>query len=1143
MSLHLHRAERADRLVDALADVLAEPLPDPFASEVVCVPTRGVERWLAQRLSARLGTGPHGHDGICTGVWFGSLRRLMATATEPSDTQPTDEEESNQAGEQPDPWHPDRAVWPLLRVIDECRFELWAALLWSHLLGHRAHPAENPDSDPAPGGRRWRTARQLAELFAHYATSRPTMIDHWAAGRDLDAGGDALPPDLSWQAELWRRLRQRLDAASPPDRLRTALARLRDHPDAIALPPRLSVFGLTRLAPDHLQVLTTLGRHRDVHLWLPHPSPALWAATSAALDSTGARIGPRAEDDTVQLARHRLLAYLGRDSRELQLCLTAGTEVASDQHHAGGPPRPDTLLHRLQADLTANADPEQKPTPPPLQPGDGSVQVHATYGPDRQVEVLREILVGLLADDPTLEPRDIVVMCPDIERFAPLISAGFGLDTADDQAEHPGHRLRVRLADRSLRQLNPLLSVLSRVLDLADARITASELLDLAASGPVARKFGFSEDDLARLTGLVGESGVRWGLDAAHRRPYGLSEFGQNTWAAGLDRLLLGVAMDAGGDHFIGTALPLDDVDSSDVDLVGRLAELLSRVRRLVDAATAPRPLAEWARFGRTAIEALTATVGSDSWQVGHAYAELARLSEGAGDAEDLELGLGEVRALLADSFRGRASRANFRTGTLTVATMYPMRSVPHRVVCLLGVDDGSFPRRRRVVGDDLLARQEFVGDPDPRSEDRQLLLDAIMAAEDHLVIIYSGADARSGTERPPAVPVGELLDTLDRTVASPDDRPVRDHVVRRHPLQPFDAANFSADRSSDRQAQPFSFDAAALRGARSARGPRSEPPSAFGPEPLPPMSIGEVIDLPKLTAFFGHPARALLRTRANLALPDDPDDGTPPDQLPVSLTGLESWAIGDRLLQRHLRGADLGQLTAAEWRRGSLPPRRFGSEALDQVLTRVREVSERARPHLLGEPASLDVTCELEVADRSHLVVGTVQPVHATSLVRVGYGWLTAKQRLTSWVELLALSAAHPHQQWRAISIGRGATSVLGPVDPDWAGRVLADLLELYLGGLVEPVPFAPKTSAEYAELRARDRSVELYRPRLEKTWAMERDAVWARFLGPEAGLQALLDQPSRPAEERGTLLEPSRFGTLARRVFTPLFSHEDLS
>ncbi len=389
------------------------------------------------------------------------------------------------------------------------------------------------------------------------------------------------------------------------------------------------MFGPTRLDPGHRRLLDALARHRDVHLWLPQPSPVLWQRVAEQLEP-GAGPVTRAGDPSAGLTRHRLLGYLGRDARELQVGLLTGATVDGDQHHRGDRPRPATLLGRLQDDLAADASPRPPQQRPLLAATDRSIQVHAAHGPDRQVEVLREVLVGLLADDPSLEPRDIVVMCPDIERFAPLIAASFGLDTDEEDAEHPGHRLRVRLADRSLRQLNPLLAVVGRVLELATARVTASSLLDLAALPPVARRFGFGPDDGERLADLVRQSGVRWGLDAAHRQPYGMGDFAQNTWRAGLDRLLLGVAMDERDEQFIGTALPLDDVDSSDVELVGRLAELVARTQTAVHAGRRAQPLSAWITLARDVLAAFTAVAADDSWQVAHAHRELNLVSESA---------------------------------------------------------------------------------------------------------------------------------------------------------------------------------------------------------------------------------------------------------------------------------------------------------------------------------------------------------------------------------------------------------------------------------------------------------------------------------------------------------------------------------
>ena len=220
------------------------------------------------------------------------------------------------------------------------------------------------------------------------------------------------------------------------------------------------------------------------------------------------------------------------------------------------------------------------------------MQVHSCHGPARQIDVLREVLLGLLADDPTLEPRDILVMCPDIETYAPLIVAGFGLGDMI-KGVHPAHRLRVRLADRSLVQTNPLLGVASQLLALAGGRATASEVLNLAQAAPVRARFGFTDDDLDDITRWVRQANIRWGFDRDHRKPYGV-DFVQNTWRFGIDRVLAGVAMSDDSHAWIDTTLPLDDVSSNRVELAGQLAEYVDRLQHVVESLTGARPLRDW---------------------------------------------------------------------------------------------------------------------------------------------------------------------------------------------------------------------------------------------------------------------------------------------------------------------------------------------------------------------------------------------------------------------------------------------------------------------------------------------------------------------------------------------------------------------
>lgn len=1123
--LHVHRAERADTLADALAAILAEVPADPFAAEVVAVPERGVERWLAQRLAHRLGTRDGRGDGVCANVRFPSPAEVVdaavcaATGTDPDD----------------DPWRPARAVWPLLELIDEAAGEAGFALLGAHL-GTGATGSHRR-------GRRYALARRLAELYSSYAAHRPGMLGAWLAGADVDGpGGATLAPDLRWQAELWRRLRAHIGLPGPAERAEAACAVLRDEPGRAALPPRLSVFGPTRLAASRLAVLDALAAHRDVHLWIAHPSPALWGALSAQ-----AGTAPRRIDDTSAAAvANPLLASLGRDVRELQLRLPVGADV----HHEGTPPRA-TLLGTLQRALRDDTPPGAPATV--LAAGDRSVQVHACHGPDRQVEVLREVVLGLLADDPTLEPRDVVVMCPDTETFAPLISATFGLavGSADteggDDAGHPGHRLPVRLADRALRQVNPLLDTVATLLELADARLTATQVLDLAGTEPVRRRFRFDDDALDRLRELVVNAGVRWGLDAEHRGPFALGGFPQNTWSAGLDRMLLGVAMDEADRHHLGTALPLDDVGSSDVDTVGRFAELVERLAAVLAGLRGERTLAQWGAALTAGLDALTTTTPTDAWQAAQARAELAEVAASAGPhAATVPLGLPDVRGLLTDRLRGRPTRANFRTGTLTVATLVPMRSVPHRVVCLLGLDDGAFPRAGEPDGDDVLARDPRVGERDPRSEDRQLLLDAIGAATEHLVVVHSGADERTGVRRPPSVPVGELLDALDTVAVGPDGGRAREHVVVRHPLQPFDSLNFTGAALGG--PRPFSFDRAALAGAIAAAGSRTPPPPLL-PGPLPTLPPAPEVELDDLVRFLEGPAKAFLRQRVGVSVFSADDD--PDDALPVELDQLQRWHIGARLLADRLAGHDLEACRAAEWRRGALPPGALGRRILDEVVAQVEPLVAATVPLRTSPPESLDVTATIAGVRLVGTVGGVVRtgsgPGATGDVVAAGFSRLGAKQRIGAWVRLLALTAARPDTTWRAVTIGRGSDgperSVLGPLEQGRAAALLADLLALHRDGLCAALPLVLKSSHAYAHRRrmrgrTTDDAVEAARNQWAGRYGPERDdAAHTLVWGAGTALDVLLAEPARSGDE------PSRFGELAMRVWTPLLAAEEVS
>lgn len=1173
MALHIHRAERADVLAGVLAEVLADPLPDPFATEVVAVPAKGVERWLAQHLANMLGATPGARDGIAANIRFPAPATLVEEIVA--------EAVGVDAGT--DPWAHDRVVWTVLRVIDESVDEPWCAVLAHHLgFGPAGTGEAGVESAGAEHrlGRRYVTAMRLAALFDGYAAQRPRLLAEWTSGADTDGTGRPLPVDLVWQPALWRRVRAAVGAPGPAERLATACTRLRAEPGAVTLPDRLSLFGSTRLPAGHLAVLTAVAEHRDLHLWLTHPSPAMWNALDRSRRGRDHRTGEmaaasaisaapaepddafsaqtlRAEDDSAALVRHPLLAGLSRDIRELQLRLPgADTDIhhaveaecgrddvgipgtsngesvgaPGDSTHDSGHPAAATLLQAVQAHIRD----DDWPPVAGRYTGDGSVQIHACHGPVRQVEVLRECLLGLFAADPTLEPRDVVIICPEVESFAPLLRATFGQPgpagtEIPDAAAHPGHRLRVRLADRGRGATNPLLSVVSSFLELARGRVTVTEVLDLAAAEPVRRGCGFDDDDLERMREWAVEAGARWGIGRRQRQAFGLGDFEQNTLNAALDRILLGVTADESSHEWLDRVLPLDDVESNDIDLAGRFAEYIDRLASILRDLQGPAPAAQWSSILNRCLDLLTDVVPSQEWIRTEARRELAAATAYAGETL---LRLADITELLHSRLAAAPTRANFRTGELTVCTMTPMRSVPHRVVVLLGVDDEVFPRGAGADGDDIPARAPLLGERDPRSEDRQLLLDAIMAARDTLVVLHTGADPVSGAYRPPAVPVAELLDTV-RAHLGPAGM---SGVLTRHPLQPHDRRNFAAP-------EPFSFDPAAYAGAQATLR-TAEPVAGPFTRTLPAAEITE-IGLAELIAFLEHPVRGFLWQRLGLRIPEQEEEII--DRLPIEFGGLETWSLGERMLAARLAGADPAELRAAEWRRGMLPPAELGRVVLDEVERTVDTLFRAAAPDYTQPPRDIDIAVDLGGGRR---LTGTVAEVRGDLLVRTTYSRVAPKHRLAAWVSVLALAATE-QREWRAAVTGRGRfptpawRAELTAPAADEAAVHLRTLVALRDAGLAEPLPIPTATTAAYAEARFRRLSPEEAMVAADREFgggdkkrdfAEHSDRNLRYVWGPAPDFGHLTAAPA-PA---GEPVEQTRFGSIARRLWVPLLRAE---
>jgi exodeoxyribonuclease V gamma subunit len=690
--------------------------------------------------------------------------------------------------------------------------------------------------------------------------------------------------------------------------------------------------------------------------------------------------------------------------------------------------------------------------------------------------------------------------------------------------------LRVRLADRSLVQVNPLLGVAARLLALADSRVTASEILDLAHAAPVRTKFGFTDDDLEGIARWVRQANIRWGFDQQHRAPFGV-DFVHNTWQFGLDRVLAGVAMSDDSRAWIDSTLPLDDVGSNRVELAGRLTEFLAEVRRAADSLTGAKPLGDWMSALMAGVDMLTSPADDDAWQRIQMHREFNEILAHA-DGHRGMLRLADIRAVLSRALAGRPTRANFRTGTLTVCTMVPMRSVPHRVVCLIGLDDGSFPRASVVDGDDALARSPMTGERDLRSEDRQLLLDAIGAATETLVITFTGANEFSGEPRPPAVPLAELLDALDQTTRAP----VRAQVLTRHPLQPFDIRNVEVGALIP--GGPFSFDRTARMAARALVGQRIDRPP-FAGRPIP-MRAADDVSLADLRTFFKDPVRGFFRA-LDYTLPWDVAGVS--DDMPVEMDALAEWTVGDQMLSDMIRGMTPDEARQAEWRRGTVPPGNLGWRKVTEIRDRSAALAQEARRWRQVTPRAIDVDIELGAGRR---LSGTVSSIFGERLVSVTYSKLDGKHLLEPWIDLLALYAQAPRRDWSAVCVGRGrgageSTCAKSVSRPDATPLdLLRDLVAIFDCGRREPIPLPIKTSYAWAVARHRGNDPERAaqsRWRSGRYPGDDQRPAHVQAWGSKAPLSRLLE-PVRPGEESPG--EPTRLGAYSARLWLPLLRAE---
>ncbi|MCV6590534.1 MAG: exodeoxyribonuclease V subunit gamma [Marinobacterium sp.] len=1051
--LHVYHSNALDLLKELLVQhIQRQPLNDPFAAETILVQSPGMAQWLKLELADAL--------GIAASLEF----PLPASFLWKTFTQVLDGVPERSA------FNKEAMGWKLMTLLPPLLAQEAFAPLQSYL------------ADDPQGVKRYQLCAKIADVFDGYLMYRPQWVEDWEQGGAM--GAESQP----WQPILWRALYQRTAELGQPhwhraNMLQAFIDALRSPASAAhgaaALPERLFIFGISALPEKTLEALEMLAQRCEIHLLVGNPCQHYWGDILDQKQQARLRRWlnkPGVELDSYFDHGNPLLASMGKLGRDYIYLLQ---DKCPHEITAFVEPEGDHLLAAIQSDILNLHDRSQQSAPTLWQPDDSSLRLHSCHSPLREMEVLQDQLLAMFEADSTLSPREIIVMMPDVAAYAPYIEAVFG------NAE-PGRRIPYSISDRSLSQESPLLQCLIRLLNLADSRLPVSEVLELLEVPAVLRRFNLSQSDFDQLRHWISQVQIRWGLDSESRSALELPAFSQNSWQFGLDRMLAGFAL---GDQLAPwqSIAPYGDVEGLDAALLGQLADFIDLLRECRAWFQGEASLSQWQQRINSLLERTFSADEEDELALDQVRTVLEKLAEQHKDAafeETLDAVI--IRDYMTEALSSQRSSQRFMIGAVNFCTLMPMRSIPFRVVCLVGMNDGVYPRTVAPVGFDLIAtsREKQRGDRSRRDDDRYLFLEALMAAQQRLYISYIGRAISDNREKVPSVLVNELLDycadsfvvdgcTIDgSTVKKSGEKDLRKALLTEHPLTAFSPRYFMANSPASGL---FSYAAQWLPAAAA----RLQPQPSFISRALP-EEMPEQLELDELLRFYQNPVRYFFREKLRVSF--DTPDADSDDEEPFSVAGLDDYLIKQRYLQSAIACEPLEPLDELLVAEGILPLGVAGQQQLSRLRTDATDLAAKLAPWCEGEPQRLEVRLDLTLSVGKLQLSGWLDGIYGGRLVRCRPSQVQGRDRLACWLNHLVYCALYPvSPQTPTVYRGLSGAVLFQPLNALDAQRELTAVLELWLEGRRRPLAFDPASGWAWQQEDDPDTGASKARQRFE--------------------------------------------------------------
>jgi len=1038
-----------------LALIKQSPLNHPFENETILVQSPGMAQWLQLEIAESTGIAANIDFPLPASFIWQQFKHVLNDVPDKS------------------PFNKQSMTWQIMKLLPDCLEDPDFNALKDYL------------KDDEHLRKRYQLSGKIADIFDQYLVYRPDWIENWETLQEHQISLENLKPEWLeshlWQAKLWRLLVTNIKenfqsqgkAYHRAGLYQDFLSTLKTKTTAqlTHLPKRIFVFGISSLPESYLQALLGLGEHCDVHFLLTNPCRYYWGdivdpkllakrftqsrpkvtvkeGSVAELETTSwqkdeQHLAWASSGDVDSEVGNPLLASMGKMGRDFLYQLYSLEQQEID---AFVDIDRDNLLHHIQADILdlqdSSADTLLNPQSyTEIDKEDDSISLHACHSVMREVEVLHDNLLAMFEQDKKLTPKDIIVMVPNIDSYAPYVEAVFSRSHSNN--------IPFSISDLSAQQENPILVSFLQLLNLQQSRYTREDILALLEVPAILNRFSIKQSEFDLLQHWITESGIRWGLNENSATQWDLPALTQNNWLFGLKRMLLGYAMS--DDLFEGIS-PYDEVQGLQGDLLGRFIEFIDTLITLETKLNQQVECAEWQVFINQLIDDFYLEDEDNSVLFTQIRQQMQTLTEQTHEAKfEQPLSLMVLLEYLQEHLSNQSNSQRFLAGQVNFCTLMPMRSIPFKVVCLLGMNDGLYPRSLLPMGFDLMVGHRQRGDRSRRDEDRYLYLEALLSAQSRFYISYIGKDISDNSEKMPSVLVSELLNYIQQSFrlknkkddlldTSQLEKQLLESLTYHYPMQSFGEQYYQGKQITYQQSWWSAFN---NKNADSID------------QPLPLLE-GEEIELTALIRFLQNPCRAFFNQSLNVYF--EIDEIMQENDEPFALDNLQQYILKKQQFENGLDDQALTDLYVDLKAQGKLPVGEFSGLVFNQNLQIMVDLATIYSSYFIGEIEQIQVDIPFD----NKRLIGALDDHCENGLVRIKPGNIKGKDLLKLWVEHLSYCIAHG-QHLNATLFGQAKGYFFEEIQADYAHKRLSELICLYQTGLQQAIPFFTESAFQW--------------------------------------------------------------------------------